>query len=154
MLYRKYNDKKDCWSQTGRLLHPEHNYISTPQIYISTLWKIWLSCPEAWAILPAAWRYDLLFMSKVSSDQQMGNKITLAYYPTSRTQAVQIVGSSSEVLQVQKGVPQSPVLGPLFFPIYINNLGHSIKNSTLHMSCTAQHPLMLKPFSVYTSNVW
>lgn len=90
----------------------------------------------------------------------MGDKVTLAYYSTSRTQAVQIVGSSSEVLQVQKGVPQSPVLGPLFFPIYINNLGHNITiitirtvNSTLHIPYTAQHPLMLRPFSVYTSNV-
>lgn len=65
----------------------------------------------------------------------------------SRAQMVQIEGYSME-----KCVPQGFVLSPLLVIIYINT-GYIIPNSTFQFfqmtSYAAQHPLLLKPFSLY-----
>ena len=44
-----------------------------------------------------------------------------------------IDGVKSEFLEVQKGVPQQTILGPVLFTIYINTYGQSIKNGKLHL---------------------
>lgn len=53
-------------------------------------------------------------------------------YLSGRTQCVQFNGKRSDVLTVQKGVPQGSVLGPLLFTIYINNVGRNVPNAFFH----------------------
>ena len=48
---------------------------------------------------------------------------------TSREQYVSINGYDSDELDVACGVPQGSTLGPLLFPIYINDLRFSLKSS-------------------------
>ena len=50
-------------------------------------------------------------------------------YLTNRSQFIDICGTSSNSTQIEHGVPQGSVLGPLLFSIYINDLHRSIENS-------------------------
>ncbi len=45
-----------------------------------------------------------------------------------RTQSVKMRNDMSSTLQVHYGVPQGPVLGPILFNRYVNNLSEEIKD--------------------------
>ena len=53
-------------------------------------------------------------------------------YLTNRSQYVSIQGHNSEIEQINHGVPQGSVLGPLLFLLYINDLHAAIKYSTVY----------------------
>ena len=54
-------------------------------------------------------------------------------YLYSRSQRVSINGSLSQMVDINSGVPQGSVLGPLFFNIFMNDLPDKIVNSSCYL---------------------
>ena len=64
-------------------------------------------------------QYDKLFQKMVSLGFQSN---TLNWFITGRRQCVDIDGEQSKWLDVKLGVPQGSILGPILFPIYVNDI--------------------------------
>ncbi len=52
-------------------------------------------------------------------------------YLNNRTQSVKLNKTLSSKVSVQFGVPQGPILGPILFNIYVNDMKHYISDCTL-----------------------
>ena len=54
-------------------------------------------------------------------------------YLSNRKQYCSLNGVESELMEIDIGVPQGLCLGPLLFPLYINDLAQAVQNSTIAM---------------------
>ncbi len=53
-------------------------------------------------------------------------------YLTNRKQFVSLSGAKSKYMNISCGVPQGSILGPLLFILYINDMNHAVRSSTIH----------------------
>jgi hypothetical protein len=58
----------------------------------------------------------------------------LRNYLTGRKQQIKLQGDLSSWADIQKGVPQGSILGPLFFKFFINDIFYFIEYGTLLVS--------------------
>jgi len=56
---------------------------------------------------------------------------------TTRSQRIVVNGQFSEWLSVASGVPQGSILGPLLFILYIDDVRHVVKHSTIKVFADA-----------------
>ena len=76
-------------------------------------------------------QYDKLF-SKLDNLGIRDNTLTwFKDYLTNREQCVELDGVRSELEQVQLGVPQGSILGPVLFLIYVNDINGTCPEANL-----------------------
>ena len=91
------------------------------------------------------WHSGLIF--KLKQNGISGKLLSLIEdYLRNRKQRVVLNGSSSEYCDINAGVPQGSVLGPLLFLIYINDLEYNLKsNVKFFADDTMLYSIVLSP---------
>ena len=75
--------------------------------------------------------FDILLLKLKHYKFDENSTTLIRSYLTDRSQFVDFNGELSSTKNIEYGVPQGSVLGPLLFLIYVNDLPHFSENSNL-----------------------
>ena len=89
------------------------------------MWGVFLDISKEFG---KVWHKGLLY--KLKQNRVSGKLLSIiADFLSNRKQRVVLNGKSSLWTNVEAGVPQGSILGPLFFLIYINDLSDNLKTN-------------------------
>ena len=113
-----------CQTTLLRLLEDWRNALEKNQYVAAVL----IDLSKAFDCLP----HDIL-LDKLSAYGMFTDSVSLLEsYLSNRKQQIKINGILSSWSDIQKGVPQGSILGPLLFNVFINNIFYFVKKGTLY----------------------